>query len=48
MQIEVCKQQVEWAKTEKRAFLRQRLELRLAQLYLDTQQYQTALAILST
>jgi hypothetical protein len=47
-QVEVCKEQVEWAKTEKRTFLRQRLELRLASLYLDTQQYQLALGLLST
>lgn len=44
----MCKEQVEWARTEKRTFLRQRLELRLASLYLDTHQYQIALGLLST
>ena len=48
LQVEVCTEQVEWARTEKRTFLRQRLELRLAALYLDTQQYQKALGLLST
>lgn len=31
----MCKGQVEWAKTEKRTFLRQRIELRLASLYMQ-------------
>ncbi len=35
VQVEVCKSQVEWARTEKRTFLRQRIELRLASLYLQ-------------
>ncbi len=48
LQVEVCREQVEWARTEKRTFLRQRIELRLASIYLETQQYQTALSILST
>lgn len=48
MQVTVCKEQVEFAKTEKRTFLRQRIELRLASLYLDTQDFQAALALIGT
>jgi 26S proteasome regulatory subunit N6 len=46
--VVVCKEQVEWARTEKRTFLRQRIELRLAALYLELQDYPTALGILGT
>ena len=48
LQVDVCKAQVEWARAEKRTFLRQRIELRLASLYLDSQEYNQALAILGT
>ena len=47
MQLEVCKEQVEWARTEKRTFLRQRIEARLANLYLDTRDYTAALTLIS-
>ncbi|KAF5830452.1 26S proteasome regulatory subunit [Dunaliella salina] len=46
--VDVCKEQVEWAKVEKRAFLRQRIELRLASLYLDNKDFQASLALIST
>lgn len=39
---------MEWAKTEKRTFLRQRIELRLASLYLDTKNYADSLGIIGT
>jgi len=45
--LEVCKEQVEWAKTEKRTFLRQRIEARLANLYLETRDFAAALALIS-
>lgn len=45
IQVSVCKEQVEWAIAEKRTFLRQRIQLRLASLYLDTAEYQDALKI---
>lgn len=48
LQVEVCKSQVEWARTEKRTFLRQRIELRLASLYLQVKDYPAALALIST
>ncbi|KAG2500499.1 hypothetical protein HYH03_001277 [Edaphochlamys debaryana] len=48
LQVDVCKAQVEWAKTEKRTFLRQRIELRLASLYLQVKDYPAALALIST
>ena len=47
VQLEVCTEQVEWAKTEKRTFLRQRIEARLANLYLSMKDYSSALALIS-
>jgi hypothetical protein len=44
-QVAVCKEQVDWAITEKRTFLRQRIQLRLGSLYLATAEYQEALKI---
>jgi len=38
---------VEWSKTEKRTFLRHRVELRLASLYLETRDYSAALPLIS-
>jgi hypothetical protein len=46
-QLEVCREQVEWARTEKRTFLRQRIEARLANLYLGGRDYAAALALIS-
>ncbi|KAK9789747.1 hypothetical protein WJX73_005581 [Symbiochloris irregularis] len=46
LQVEVCKEQVEWAKAEKRTFLRQRIEARLANLYLGAKDFQAALALI--
>ena len=47
MQVEVCKEQVEWATKEKRTFLRQRIEARLANLHLGAKDYSAALALIS-
>eukprot|EP00884_Botryococcus_braunii_P002614 jgi/Botrbrau1/12353/Bobra.0239s0005.1 len=47
LQLEVCKEQVEWARSEKRTFLRQRIEARLANLYLETKDFPAALALIS-
>lgn len=38
---------MEWARTEKRTFLRQRIELRLASLYLESKNFQDALTLIS-
>jgi 26S proteasome regulatory subunit N6 len=45
--LEVCQEQSAWATSEKRTFLRQRIDLRLATLYLETKEYQAALAFIS-
>ncbi|KAL6780720.1 RPN6 [Auxenochlorella protothecoides x Auxenochlorella symbiontica] len=45
--LEVCRAQVEWAAAEKRSFLRQRLETRLAGLLLEIKDYPAALSLLS-
>lgn len=44
--LEVCKEQVEWATVEKRTFLRQRIEIRLAQLQMDSKDYTAALHLI--
>jgi 26S proteasome regulatory subunit N6 len=46
--VEVCREQAEWARAEKRTFLRQRIELRLAALLLGQAEYKPALAIIGT
>ncbi|GAB4819896.1 hypothetical protein N2152v2_006942 [Parachlorella kessleri] len=46
LQQDVCKEQVAWATSEKRTFLRQRIEIRLATLYLETKDYPAALALI--
>jgi len=43
LQIELCKESIQWAKETKRNFLRQRIETRLASLYLEAKQFQIAL-----
>lgn len=48
LQIEVCKEQIEWARQEKRSFLRQRIEMRLAALHLDARAYPAALELVGT
>ena len=46
MLLEVCKEQAAWATHEKRTFLRQRIDLRLAALQLEAKDYPEALAII--
>ena len=46
LQLEVCKEQVEWATAEKRTFLRQRIEVRLAMLQMERRDYPAALALI--
>ncbi|XP_070566151.1 26S proteasome non-ATPase regulatory subunit 11A-like [Ptychodera flava] len=44
-EVDLCKECIEWAKDEKRTFLRQALEARLIALYFETIQYQEALQL---
>ncbi|KAI0076431.1 PCI-domain-containing protein [Panus rudis PR-1116 ss-1] len=48
IQIEVLKDNIEWAKREKRIFLKHSLETRLVSLQLETQQYKSALSLIDT
>lgn len=48
MEVELCIECIEWAKQEKRTFLRQSLEARLIALYYDTHKYSDALQLGST
>ena len=43
IQVRLCQECIEWAKEEKRTFLRQSLEARLVALYFDTKKYQDSL-----
>nr|GEU74087.1 26S proteasome non-ATPase regulatory subunit 11 homolog [Tanacetum cinerariifolium] len=47
LQISLCKEMVEWTRSEKRTFLRQRVEARLAALLMDSKEYSEALTLLS-
>jgi len=42
-EVQLCEECIDWAKQEKRTFLRQSLEARLIALFYDTQQYDRAL-----
>lgn len=44
-QVQLCKECIEWAKEERRTFLRQSLEARLIALYFDTGMYSEALQL---
>merc|ERR1712062_272679 len=44
-EVQLCKECIEWAKEEKRTFLRQSLESRLIGLYFETERYQEAIAL---
>lgn len=47
LQIELCKESITWTKEEKRTFLRQRIEARLAALYLQTKEFSQSLSIIT-
>ncbi|XP_057434643.1 26S proteasome non-ATPase regulatory subunit 11 homolog [Lotus japonicus] len=47
LQIALCKEMVQWTRAEKRTFLRQRVEARLAALLMETKEYSEALTLLS-
>ena len=46
--MEVCEEHVEWARQQKRNFLRQRIEARLANLCLEAKDFQRALQLIGT
>lgn len=48
IEVQLCKECIEWAKEERRTFLRQSLEARLIALYFDTGMYAEALNLEST
>ncbi|KAK9718434.1 PCI domain [Popillia japonica] len=48
IEVQLCKECIEWAKEEKRTFLRQSLEARLIALYFDTGMFAEALQLGST
>ncbi|EJF66337.1 PCI-domain-containing protein [Dichomitus squalens] len=48
IQIDVLQENIEWAKREKRIFLKHSLETRLVGLQLDTQQYKPALSLIES
>lgn len=48
IEVQLCKECIEWAKEERRTFLRQSLEARLIALYFDTGMYTEALQLGST
>jgi len=43
--LEILKENIEWAKREKRTFLRQRLELKIAECYFKAKEYSQALQL---
>ncbi|KAL5558777.1 hypothetical protein UlMin_034988 [Ulmus minor] len=47
LQISLCKETVQWTRSEKRTFLRQRIESRLAQLLMESKEYSEALTLLT-
>lgn len=48
LQIELCRETIEWCRTEKRTFLRQRMEAKLASLYHHTKDYHASLGLISS
>jgi len=47
IQIKLCHDSIEWANEEKRTFLRQRIQLKLASLYYNKKAYQEALDLIN-
>ena len=47
LQVELCLESIAWASEEKRTFLRQRVETRLAELYFEQRKFQQSLELLT-
>jgi 26S proteasome regulatory subunit N6 len=45
LQVGICESAIKWCKKEKRTFLKQRIQLKLAAFQLETHQYKSALAL---
>jgi len=45
-QIDLCQESIEWTIAEKRTFLRQRIQAKLAALFLEKKEYQSAIKVL--
>ena len=48
LQIKLCEETISWCQNEKRTFLKQRLETKLAQLYMESSRYKEALDTLQS
>jgi 26S proteasome regulatory subunit N6 len=48
IQVKLCKDLIEWCKVEKRTFLRQRIEAKLAVLFLERKDLNAALALVNS
>mmetsp|Transcript_53305 Transcript_53305/g.133815 ORF Transcript_53305/g.133815 Transcript_53305/m.133815 type:complete len:416 (-) Transcript_53305:22-1269(-) len=47
LQLQLCKESVDWARAENRNFLRQRIQLKLVSLFLETKRYTEALSLVT-
>ncbi|KAJ3327136.1 26S proteasome regulatory subunit rpn6 [Blyttiomyces sp. JEL0837] len=48
LQVQICKEYIDWAVADKRIYLKQSLETRLASLYLDNKMYAESLALIGS
>ncbi|KAJ3115437.1 26S proteasome regulatory subunit rpn6 [Phlyctochytrium bullatum] len=48
LQVQICKECIEWAINDKRIYLKQSLETRLASLYLDNKMYADSLSLIAS
>ncbi|KAJ3413183.1 26S proteasome regulatory subunit rpn6 [Chytridiales sp. JEL 0842] len=48
LQVQVCKEAIEWAAADKRVFLKQALETRLSGLYLENKMYADSLSLIAS
>ncbi len=48
LQVDICRELIQWAVDERRVYLKQSLETRLVALYLDNRMYTDALALIAT